>query len=393
MLDFSKKNKVEVQVEDQLSDDEIVQRLINFITSRDQIAKYNLMERGSISKDAYMESIKEYVLSSFKMSDEQFASVWDKFTRYMWSYYVIDDLIKNPDIWDIRILAYDKVWVSENGEWRRSEVSFRSQSDYERFFEKVITKNHVNLSDNNANQTFMDNDNNEDWNLRFTVTSRFITEGAPYIYIRKEPKKKLSLDELIAKGMLDEKTRDMLVEKATNNESLIICGRTGSGKTVLMNALLECIPAERVIHVIQKNEEIFALTDRQIMLYHTIENKGDGKISYDLSYLAGIGLQLGVETFITGEITGDEARDFGKAAHTGSAVWGSLHADSPEDAMIRLCDYFRHAAPEYSEAEIKFMFRNVKNIVYMSKFKVRNLSELEWDKDKKDFIYRKVGGV
>ena len=88
--------------------------------------------------------------------------------------------------------------------------------------------------------------------------TNFVTStGLPYLHIRKIPKDKYSMDKLVELGMMDEIVKDFLIEQAKTSTGILFTGKGASGKTTLMNAMIEEIPHDKSVLVIQENEELF----------------------------------------------------------------------------------------------------------------------------------------
>ena len=74
----------------------------------------------------------------------------------MWSYDVLDELINDPDISDIKCISWDIVRAKRKGKRETTKVKFRSKEHYTRFVEHAAIKNKVSISDQNALQNFVD---------------------------------------------------------------------------------------------------------------------------------------------------------------------------------------------------------------------------------------------
>lgn len=95
---------------------------------------------------------------------------------------------------------------------------------------------------------------------------------------------------------------------------MLICGKNGTGKTYLLNALLDEIPAQESVLVVQENEELFSDVHPDMMLQHIAVRKGDNKINYSLKELVVNGLRADIDHIVIGEIKGEEALYFITAA-------------------------------------------------------------------------------
>lgn len=378
-----------------LSEAEIAGKVVEYATSGQNVARLNMVERGEISREAYGQEVKDYIRSTYPVDEEAVERIYGRFSRFVWSYYIIDELIDDPDISDIRLLGADRVYIKKKGVRSLAPVKFKDRKNYERFIERVALKNKINIGSQNAISKFTDS-SLDDWILRFNLSTRFvISSGLPMLHIRKHSKHKKMLSDLKAEGLLDAESLALIERKILAGESFLVCGSGGSGKTTLINAMLEVIPDDRSIYCVQEAEELFSARPREFVACHTVESRGDGKVSYTLEDEAKNGLLVDTDVYIIGEIKGAEARDFLLAVHTGAICYGSVHSSSPRDAFVRLADYVKRAS-DYSVPEIMFMLKGLSNVLYLEKYRLREIAQVRWDDEKKDLlfdtIYRRGGG-
>lgn len=366
-----------------------LENLIDYFT-RVEMQHLNRMERGIITKEAFMKEVESY-LDMQGIEEGKKAELIDRFKRFLWSYDILDDLINDKDISDIKVIAPDIVRIKELGVRKTSDLKFRSEKAYTRFVERVAIKNKINLSDQNAIQNFVDKTSNPDFILRFDVTTPFVNSvSTPYLHIRKIPKTKYTIEQLIELGMLTRETADYLIDAAANRDGILFTGKGASGKTTLMNVLLDYIPMDRSGLVIQENEELFTHIHPDLMFQHTVLNKGEGKISYDLKDLARNGLLADLDYFLIGEIKGGEALYFLNAAYTGHKCWASVHGASSVEALNKLVDYIKYAS-DYSREDALQMLTHINTVVFLDRFKVTQIAEVVgWDDVEKDLIYKKI---
>lgn len=364
-------------------------KVIDYFTNQDP-QTLTLLNRGKIKKTDFINKAKGF-LHRQGVREKIIPIIIEKLSKYMWGYYILEDLINDKTISDIKVLSYDNIRIKRLGERLDSGVAFKDQKDYERFVNLVATKNQINISNINAIQTFTDKINNEDNILRFNIATAFITStGSPYLHIRKVPKSKNGITELINEKMMDENTANYLIDKAKHASGIIFCGKGASGKTTLMNALLEHIPHNRSGLVIQENEELFAKKHPDLMFEHVVTNSGESKIQYTLKDLARNGLLTDLDYFVIGEIKGDEALYFLNACTTGHQAWCSVHGNSSTEAMFKLADYIKYAS-DYSQQDIMKMLTALEVVVFMKNYKVQEISEVAgFDDNTGNLIYRRI---
>lgn len=371
---------------EQLSETDIVKRVVDYVTSGFNVARFNMCERGEISREAFADEIKTYIKNNYYVSKAQVESIYEQFARFVWSYYIIDGLIADPDISDIRITDASHVYIKKRGVRSLSGVRFESADDYERFIERVALKNKVNMANNNAINIFTDK-SQKDWILRFNLSTKFVLSAqAPMLHIRKHARKKKLFPRLVAEAMLSEELADTLRRKIEAGESFLVCGAGSAGKTTLMNAMLEIIPMSFSIFCVQESEELFSMQPREFCAYHIVENRGEGKLRYSLEDISRNGLLVDSDVYMIGEIKGGEAKDFLYAVHTGAICYASIHANSPRDAYFRLVDYVKRSS-SHSTDEIMFMLRSLKNCIFMKKYKIQTIAEVGWSEEQKELIF------
>lgn len=367
---------------------DIVDEVIDYFTIAEPI-RLNMLERGKLKKEIFIEEVKAYIAKIIKDTELQEA-VLQGFSSFIWSYDILDELIADKEVSDIKVYGPNHIRVKRLGKREGSNLSFRSDRHYSKFVEHVALKNKVSISDQNAAQNFVDKESCPEAILRFNITTGFInSSGIPIMHIRKIPKTKLTRDELIELGFFDAKTADYLEKRIEDGEGFLFCGKGASGKTTCMNYLIDLIPEYYSGLVIQENEELFS-NHPDIAFEHTVTNRGEGKIEYTLQDLARNGLLTDIDFFIIGEIKGGEALYLLNAVYTGARGWASVHGASATEAMKKLVDYIKYNS-DYSQEDALQMLLHLNTVVFMENFKVKEIAEVVgYDEQKGDLIYNKV---
>jgi pilus assembly protein CpaF len=117
--------------------------------------------------------------------------------------------------------------------------------------------------------------------------------------------------------------------------NILVCGGTQAGKTTVLNALAGAVPrSERVVTI----EEVFELTpqlpDVVQMQTRSANLQGEGEIP--LRRLIKESLRMRPSRIIVGEVREAEALDLLIALNSGLPGMGTLHANSPRDAIVKL---------------------------------------------------------
>lgn len=376
--------------EKQSDKDKVIDDIIKYFVKEEK-KSFNLLQRKLKSKEEFKVEVENYLNLKKDVPKSEIPSIIEELDKYLFGYSVLEDLINEESISDIKVINENNIRIKQNGRRKTSNVKFRSRDAYTKFVDYVAIKNKTNISDINAIQTFSDKESNEKFRLRINISTEFVNDNdLPYLHIRKIPKKKYTIEKLISLGMLDRKTADYLIQRVKGGYGFLFCGKGGAGKTYLMNALLEHIPHEKSVSVYQENEELFTDSHPEMMFQHVVTSRGEGKIEYTLKDLAKNGLLTDNDYFIIGEVKGEEAKYLLNAAYSGHIPWASVHAISSEEGLAKVADYVKYAS-DYTQESILKMIRTLSTVVFLKDFKVAEISEVaRWNQDKKELEYNKV---
>lgn len=311
------------------------------------------------------------------LSDEDKQIVLELIRKDPWGYGLIDDLIHESDISDIKLYNPENVRIKRTGKRYGSDITFSDVNYYKRFVNKICERNKVNLGTANAIQTFTDA-TQEDFILRITIISGLLTDsGLPLVAIRKVPKTKFTLRSLEDAGMFNHKASgngkkklkinfvpkffseenavlNELMFKIIASKGILFTGKGASGKTTLMNAMIAEISHDESVMICQENAELFDKNHPDLFAAHVLTNSGDSKISYELGDLTRAALLVDLDRVIVGEVKeGQEAVGLSKASMTGHKCWTSVHGESCEMAVDKMADYISQATGLFHERFLK----------------------------------------
>lgn len=338
-----------------------------------------------------MDSLSEYTdENGEEISKEDKEKVIHLVDKEIWGYGIIDDLIHDKTISDIKIHNAGNIRIKRNGKREDAGITFPSEKAYLGFVTRLLERNKVNLGTANAIQTFTDADQ-EDFILRLAVIGGLlIVGGSPLVVIRKIPKNKYTLSELCDLGMFtsaktvqrrSEPLRgklfaegnedlDALFARMIESRGILFTGKGASGKTTLMNACIEKIPKTDAVMICQENAELFDENHPDIIAAHVMVNGGDSKVSYTLGDLTRVALLVDLDRVIVGEVKeGSEAAGLSKASMTGHKCWTSVHGANCEMAVEKMADYISQATG-YGNREALKQLTGFEYVVHLSDFTV-----------------------
>ena len=367
----------------------------DLLHSRTGIKLEEVLGKNDLEK--FRKDVEEYIRRIYRISDTKAQRFLTYIEHYIFKFHVLTKVMEAKDISDIIVLAWDNVRIKQLGRRKGTDIRFWSPEDFRGFVEMIAVKNGINMGKVNAIQTFTDKKSSPDFIYRFNISTDTVNSTEePYLHIRKIPKEKKSISDLIDLRMLDRKMVEYLNLRRRCGY-VIICGKNGAGKTHLLNALLDEIPAKESVLVVQENEELFSNKHPDMMFQHIAVRKGDNKINYSLKELVINGLRADIDHIIIGEIKGEEALYFITAALSGCNGMTTIHSVDAAGALDKLADYCKWAS-DYSREEILKMLSCVKTLVYIDDFQVMEVVENHgWNEvikeSRLEMVYDKAKGV
>lgn len=156
--------------------------------------------------------------------------------------------------------------------------------------------------------------------------------GAPTFAIRKKALLVFTLDDYVAKGIMTERQRDLIIDAVRERKNILVSGGTGTGKTTLANAILHTIsektPDHRIM-IIQDTLELQCAAPNAVFFRTSDE--------IDMTRLLKSTMRMRPDRIIVGEVRGKEALDLLKAWNTGHPGGiGTVHANDARAALVRI---------------------------------------------------------
>lgn len=146
-----------------------------------------------------------------------------------------------------------------------------------------------------------------------------------------------SLDELVQLGFLSDSAAQFLTACVRAGKNIVVSGRVSSGKTTLLNALGQAIPASERVVVCESSAELqLPRILANCVGFEARPGSGDGLAAVTLEELVSDALRMNPDRILVGECRGPETMALLWSLATGHAGMTSVHGESAEHALQNL---------------------------------------------------------
>lgn len=270
----------------------------------------------------------------------------------------VETLLERGGLTDILIEGFDRIWIEESGEMKRSEVHFTSKENYQIYIENLLAYHRRSLDEAQPYLDLM-----LPKGVRCHMIGPPLTPGQIYLSLRKPRETDFSLDELRDRKFLSHSQWSIILQALHDRSNILISGATGSGKTTLLKALISEIRCDERIVVIEDTPELVSeRSNTSYLKTRPILKSGLPEVS--MRTLLRQSLRMRPDRIVVGEVRGAEALDLMQAMNTGHrGSMGSLHANSPRDALLRLQGLMRESEQSLSEEVSRDLIAQNLNII------------------------------
>lgn len=285
------------------------------------------------------DKFRKVILETIRNEDPE---IQERILAEYFSYGPLDRLFMEQAWTEILVNGPDSIWYEEHGRLRQHEDGFLSNHSYEHSIHRLCEKARCQTTVEHPTATGLFE------GFRLTVIRENLTHSHHHLSLRRHPKNPWTLERLQEGAWMSENEAQLLRQLLQQRKNFLIIGGTGSGKTSLINALLQTLPANERALVIEDTPEI-ELPNPASMKLVTRQDPQNLLKEIDQAQLVKHSLRLRPDRLVMGEVRGAEAKDFLMALATGhSGSFGTLHANDPRQALIRLEMLIQMGAPQWN---------------------------------------------
>jgi pilus assembly protein CpaF len=293
-----------------------------------------------------------------QVSASEERALLDEIADDMLGYGPLERLLTDPEISEIMVNGKRPIYVERGGLLYRSAVQFEDEEQLLNVCQRI-----VNLVGRRVDEASPICDARLQDGSRVNVVLPPIVLDGPVLTIRRFRRERITLDEMQAHGAIAPAGAELLRVIAASRSNVMIVGGTGSGKTTLLNVMsAQADGAERIVTCEDTAE--LQLEQPHVVRMETRPPNIEGQGEVTMRDLVRNALRMRPDRIIVGEVRGPEAFDLMQAMSTGhNGSMGTLHANSPEEAVTRMTSLVTMGYPSLQPDVIRAMFASAVDIL------------------------------
>lgn len=290
---------------EEISDEEMQEKIDEFIISRNKKFHLTMKERECIRRDLF---------ASVRKLD------------------ILQELVDDSAVTEIMVNGTENIFIERDGKIMEWERNFESKEKLNDVVQQIVSG--CNRVVNEASPIVDARLSN---GSRVNIVLNPIALNGPIITIRRFPDVPITMEKLIEIGSVSKEAALFLQKLVQARYNIFISGGTGSGKTTFLNALSAYIPKDERIITIEDNAELQIQDVPNLVKLETRNANLEGCAAITIRDLIKSSLRMRPDRIIVGEVRGGEAIDMMQAynsGHDGSMSTG--HSNGTEDMLSRL---------------------------------------------------------
>ena len=245
---------------------------------------------------------------------------------------LLQELVDDKEISEIMVNGAGDIFYERYGHIYRWDKSFESNEKLEDVIQQIVAgaNRQVNEASPIVDARLPDGS-------RVNVVLKPIALNGPILTIRKFPEKPMDMDSLIKAGAISQEAADYLKNLVKAKYNIFISGGTSTGKTTMLNALMQFVPSGERVITIEDSAELQIHNIKNLVKLEARSANMEGEHQISIRDLIKSAMRMRPDRIIVGEVRGAESVDMIQAmssGHDGSISTG--HSGSPEEMLSRL---------------------------------------------------------
>ena len=266
--------------------------------------------------------------------------------------------LEDEKISEVMINRHNEIWVESGGKIHPSKARFSDEDS-------------LRAAANNIAQSVGRRINDETPRLDARLPNGYrihavippCARKGTTIAIRKFSSVQMTFEDYLRYGTLSLDVAQFLKICMKLGKNVLVSGGTGSGKTTLLSVLCGHIPKGQRVIVIEDSSEL-QVHYEHVVFFETRMADEAGKGAVSINDLLKSSLRLRPDRIIVGEVRGSEALELIQAMNTGhKGCLGTVHANTPEDAIVRLEALAQGADSQLSEKALQHQIASAVDVI------------------------------
>ena len=289
----------------------------------------------------------------------------------------LGEIYKIEGVTEIMVDAKDDIYYEANGKIVNSDFKLNDDEEILKIIKnifKLVGRDVSNIK-SFADCRLMDG-------TRFVAVFPPVAMGGYSFNLRKMPDKKLSWEELIKFKSITAEGVDLLKNIVSKWKNVLVIGNEGSGKTTILNNLIELIPENFRVVVLEKNANLL-LNRKRLVRLEALDNKIES-----MPELIKAASLMRADCIVLDELRGEESEGMINLMRNGYSGIISMHAENVLDGLKRLEMKFLAKNYGIDINDVREIIASTVNyVVFQERLpdgqrKMSEISKVEFDNDK-----------
>lgn len=306
----------------------VVTNLIDSIASR---ARQLALSGGTPPAEAIASALDEAFESRDLQANAQLESqINQAVSNQINGFGSLNTLMNDETVEEIWINSPEKIFIARAGQNFLTDIK-SSEAEIRTLVERMLRSSGRRID---RSTPFVDASLNDGSRLHVVIPD--VTSKHWSINIRKFPNRTFRLPELVARNVLTQTQATLLASAISASQNILVSGATQAGKTTLLCALLaELKTNERLVSVEDTFEIRCQQSDWVALQTRPASLEGQGEIT--LRRLIKEALRMRPSRLVVGEVREAESLDLLIALNSGIPGLCTIHANSAQEALSKLC--------------------------------------------------------